>query len=283
MTEKRSFILSCIDGSTISEAVVDYASWLAATSQSPLKLLHTIEPGSQVGQTNLSGAIGLGARDDLMQQLSLIEAQRSRLLIQQGKAMLKNAQERAGKMGAGDIALCQRHGELAENLIDLESKIHLVVVGIKGESHEKEVGISTKLESLIRAIHKPIFVVNGPFKPPKKLLFAYDHSDACQRALSLFISLQLFAESRCHLVHVGHEGQAFLQGAAKMLHEAGIDTCVAQIEGKIDEALSQYQIEHHIDLMVMGAFSHGRMRNLLMGSFTAKMLHKTQRPLLLLR
>jgi nucleotide-binding universal stress UspA family protein len=47
--------------------------------------------------------------------------------------------------------------------------------------------------------------------------------------------------------------------------------------------LANYQVEKNIDLMVMGAFGHSRIREILLGSFTAKMLEKTQRPLLLLR
>ncbi|PKM01288.1 MAG: universal stress protein UspA, partial [Gammaproteobacteria bacterium HGW-Gammaproteobacteria-7] len=40
---------------------------------------------------------------------------------------------------------------------------------------------------------------------------------------------------------------------------------------------------HDIDLTLMGAFSHSRIRGFLVGSFTAKMMAKTQRPLQLLR
>ena len=43
------------------------------------------------------------------------------------------------------------------------------------------------------------------------------------------------------------------------------------------------QIENDIELTLMGAFSHNRFRDLLLGSFTAKMLAATNRPLLLLR
>lgn len=44
-----------------------------------------------------------------------------------------------------------------------------------------------------------------------------------------------------------------------------------------------YQAEHDIDLTLMGAFSHTRLRELVLGSLTAKVLLKSNKPLLLLR
>ncbi len=51
----------------------------------------------------------------------------------------------------------------------------------------------------------------------------------------------------------------------------------------IRNKLASYQAKEGIDLTVMGAYSHHRIRDVLLGSFTAKMLSKTQKPLLLLR
>ncbi|NPZ02087.1 universal stress protein, partial [Pseudomonas aeruginosa] len=44
-----------------------------------------------------------------------------------------------------------------------------------------------------------------------------------------------------------------------------------------------YQKEHGIDLLVMGAYGHSRIRQFLVGSTTTSMLRTTISPLLLLR
>ncbi|MDP5776249.1 universal stress protein, partial [Pseudomonas aeruginosa] len=44
-----------------------------------------------------------------------------------------------------------------------------------------------------------------------------------------------------------------------------------------------YQNEHAIDLLVMGAYGHSRIRQFLVGSTTTSMLRSTTSPLLLLR
>jgi len=47
--------------------------------------------------------------------------------------------------------------------------------------------------------------------------------------------------------------------------------------------LCDYQAQHEIDMTVMGAFSHTRFHDWLLGSFTEKMLTQSPKPLLLLR
>jgi nucleotide-binding universal stress UspA family protein len=87
----------------------------------------------------------------------------------------------------------------------------------------------------------------------------------------------------CHVVYVGKNGEALLDEANVVLKNAGVEVTCVQLEGEVDEVLAKYQIENDIELTLMGAFSHNRFRDLLLGSFTAKMLAATNRPLLLLR
>jgi len=94
---------------------------------------------------------------------------------------------------------------------------------------------------------------------------------------------KLFKTLSCHVVHVGSGGEALLGYAAKVLNNAGIQVICAQLTGRVDKALTSYQLEHDIDLTLMGAYSHNRLRDFLLGSFTSKMLEASNRPLLLLR
>jgi nucleotide-binding universal stress UspA family protein len=71
--------------------------------------------------------------------------------------------------------------------------------------------------------------------------------------------------------------------ASKLTKAGGIEVITQILPGKPDQALCEYQDKHDIDMTVMGAFSHTRIHDLLLGSFTAKMLLNTHKPLLLLR
>lgn len=280
----NNIVLSCIDGSSVTTAVCDYSSWIALKVGAPLKLLHTIEQSHDPAVADYSGAIGLGSQEELLNELTELEQSRSRLLIKKGQLMLNAAKERVLAAGIESTETWQRHGSLTESLIEMEDNIRVLVVGIRGEAHEQlQEGIGTQLETVIRSMHKPILVVNKDYTEPQKIMLAYDGSEVCKKALNMVASSPLFKNIPCHIVHVGENGQPLLDEASQVLQESGIQVITAQLSGKIEETLAQYQAENQIDLTLMGAFSHNRMREFLLGSFTAKMLATTNRPLLLLR
>ncbi|HEY8568766.1 universal stress protein, partial [Microbulbifer sp.] len=116
MTEQKDpLVLSCIDGSRYSGAVCDYAAWIASRTGAPVKLLHNIERVSTPAVADLSGSIGLGSQEELLEELANLEQQRSKLLLEQGRQMLERAKERAADAGAERVLTCQRHGSLVES------------------------------------------------------------------------------------------------------------------------------------------------------------------------
>ena len=277
-------ILAGIDGSPISKAVCDYAAWMSQRLSAPLELLHNIEHPRSAAMTDLSGSIGLGAQEDLLEELASLEQQKSKLLMQQGKLMLQAALERVESAGVSNAETVQRHGGLTETLIEWEQRLGAVVMGIRGEDHEGESKqLGAHLETVIRSLHRPILVVNADFERPESFMLAYDGSDASRKALDMVLRSELLKGIPCHLVHVGRSNSRVLAEAEGPLKDAGFDLTVSPLDGHVDEALVDYQKKHGIDLIVMGAFGHTRIRELVLGSFTSKMLHHTQKPLLLLR
>lgn len=287
MTNIRNTVLACIDGSTYSEAVVDYAAWVSRTVENPLKLLHNIEH-RHIPVTDLSGNIGLGTRESLLEEYTELEAKASRLLMEQGNHMLDLALERSIQQRAFKPTSIQRHGTLADSLIDMEDEIRVLVMGVRGEDHEnRQDQIGAQLETVIRAMHRPVLVVNRPFTaPPQRIMLAYDGNDASHKGIDWIATSPLYRGMCCHIVHVTKDGKvdnAQLQAAADKLTAAGLEAITANLQGNVDEALHRYQQEQQIDMTVMGAFGHSRLRELLFGSVTVKILGSAQVPLLLLR
>ncbi|SDJ68555.1 universal stress protein [Microbulbifer yueqingensis] len=284
--KREPVVLSCIDGSRHTSAVCDYAAWIALRTGAPLKLLHNIERGNVPAVADLTGSIGLGSQEELLEELTALEQQRSRLMVQQGKLMLQAARERATMTGVEQVETCQRHDNLAESLIELEDSIRVLVLGIRGEEHgDSEQGLGSQLENVVRSLHKPILVVNREFSEPRRIMLAYDGSEAAGKALRMVADSPAFRDISCHLVFVGdpERAETLLAGASAELDAAGLAVTASNLKGNTVEALIAYQQENDIDLTVMGAFSHNRLRDLLMGSITAKMLLKTRQPVLLLR
>lgn len=284
---ERVWTIACIDGSKFSTAVCDYSVWLSQQLSSPFKALHAIEHQGSAAVTDLSGAIGLGAQEHLLSELTEIEQQRNKLEIQKGRQMLEAVKTRAEQAGLINPVTVQRHGTLLETLIELEDDARVVVLGIRGEAHEENTShVGAHLESLARSVNRPIFVVNREFTEPRTAMLAYDGSPCCLKGLEMIKTSPLFDTMPIHVVHVAKdktEGEALIAQAKAELESAGRQVFAELLEGEPAEALCQYQQTHGIDMTVMGAFSHNRLRELVFGSFTIKMLLNTDKPLLLLR
>ena len=74
-----------------------------------------------------------------------------------------------------------------------------------------------------------------------------------------------------------------LAAVRKLKNAGGIEVIIKKLQGRPEQALCKYQDKHDIDMTMMGAFSHTRIHDLLLGSLTAKMLLNINKPLLLLR
>ena len=281
-------VIACIDGSKVTLAVCDASSWAAQQLDAPVTLLHVLDKSAYPIESNLSGNIGLGTREHLLNEMVELEARRGKLALEQGKYMLQDAKVRVvEKQPSRVVATLQRHGDLVETLLEQESHARLVVMGRQGEQHQDQAqAIGSHLENVIRTLKQPILVVMDEFTAPKRFMIAYDGSVTARKALDRVVSSPLLKGLECHLVMVSDDqslATAELALVAESLIAADFNVVTAVCQGEVQTALEIYQLEHQIDLMVMGAYGHSRIREFFVGSNTTRMISKSHIPLLLLR
>ncbi|MCL7940227.1 universal stress protein [Halomonas sp. ATCH28] len=284
MTEQ---VMAAIDGSQFSEGVCDSAAWASLALDAPLCFLHVVDNHPQTAETDLSGNIGLGAREHLLEELSHLDEQRAKVAQEQGRLMLKAARERAIEDGVNDPATRQRNGTLVETLEELQDEIRLLVVGKRGDgAHQASDHLGSNLERVVRTLHRPILMVPEAFRTPEKVMLAFDGSKTTRKGVEMLANSPLFDGIPVHVVIVGAEtgdNRSQLDWALKTLRDAGHEAEGAIRAGEVEATLHGYQDEHGIDLLVMGAYGHSRIRHLLVGSTTTSMLRKAKGPVLLLR
>ncbi|NKB38377.1 MAG: universal stress protein [Gammaproteobacteria bacterium] len=288
MTNDKKLILACVDGSKLSEAVCDYAVWLAQRIKGPLKLMYTIDHHPETArEVDLSGNLGVDSRDHLLEDITNSEYQRSKLRIRQGKEILNVAKERVFENGFADPIVCLQHGSLIESLVELKDELRILVIGARGKIHEnKSDQIGAKLEPLIRSLHGHILVAYEVFTTPKRIMIAYDGSEASEKAIEMIAHSPLYKGLSCHLVRVNEkntENHRIEDAAERLKNAAWKEIVCADLQGTTEDELCEYQKSQDIDLTIMGAFSHTRLHDFLLGSLTTKMLLNTNTPLLLLR
>ncbi|WP_421683615.1 universal stress protein [Stutzerimonas urumqiensis] len=279
-------VVACIDGSIHAPAVCDCAAWASLRIEAPLMLLHVLDHQRYPVPGDYSGNIGLGSREHLLEELTALDVRRGRLALEQGRHMLQAATARVVARGQEDVELKQRHGDLAQALRELEERTRLLVMGKRGEErHDSDRSLGHQLERVIRHIHRPILITPQVFLPPRSLMFAFDGRPTANKGIEMIANSPLLKGMSVHLVMVGAETSdawARLRQARQTLVEAGFDVLTAICEGEVERTLHNYQCEKQIDLLVMGAYGHSRLRELLLGSTTNKMLAVTDTPVLLI-
>jgi nucleotide-binding universal stress UspA family protein len=283
-------ILACIDHSSYSTGVCDYAAWAALQLVAPLELAHVLDRASQQSQrSDLSGSIGLGAQEDLLEQLSSLDEQRNKLAQEGGRRLLDGAKQRALTAGtsAQDTYARQWHGDLVDTLLDLQHDVRLFVLGQRGEAGESASRhIGSNLERVVRALHRPVLVVPKLFNTPQKIMIAFDASATTKKGVEMVATSPLFRGLECHVVMVAADSGARheeLVWARTTLETNGFTVSVTLMQGDAEHVLTEYVQANGIDLLIMGAYGHSRIRQLIVGSTTTTMLRTSSIPILLLR
>ena len=276
-------VLVCLDGSNLSKAVCDYGIDIAKKLNLPLVLLNVIEHSHISKKVNLSGNIGLGSKDDLLEELANEEMNESKQLIAKGKAVLKEMEEYVKSQNLTNYTTLQKHGTLYETLDELSSDLRIAIIGLKGESSSN---IGSHIEELIRTLNIPILLVNKEFTPIQSILMAYDGSEYANKAIKIAKQNPIFPNTKRYIANVNKDtniSNKLLNEAKQLFVNANIDVETASLSGDSVEALLQYQKENNLNIIAMGAYSHNRFRSAIFGSFTTKMLLNSKVPLLLFR
>lgn len=269
-------ILALVDGSAYSESVCHYAAWMAQRTQSKVKVYHIMGRRSAADSDDLSGAIVLGARTQLLDKLSALDMERAKLAQEHGRAILEDA--KAIIQGDGDIEVQTRlrQGDLVETIAAKEDSGDMIVVGKRGEAHKLASGhLGSNLERVIRASHKPVFVANRTFTPVNSVLVAFDGGASSLKAVDLMATSPLYQGLDVTLAYVGtpsEKVQAALDAATLKLQAAGLSAEQRLLAGDADKALAELANGQDHQLLVMGAFSHSRLRTLFIGSTTMEMI-----------
>jgi nucleotide-binding universal stress UspA family protein len=97
---------------------------------------------------------------------------------------------------------------------------------------------------------------------------------------------QRITDRTSHLLRAGKidsQAEWFLNESAGKLQAAGYSVTVRAISGDPEQVIGNLVREEGIQLLVMGAYGHSKIRHLLVGSTTTAMVRTCQIPLLMFR
>lgn len=282
-------VYACIDGRANTTAVIDAAAWAALRLSCPLMLAHVVEP--QVGLAtglDANAAIGLGAPDVLLQQLSELDAQRTQLAQEAGRRIVSAAQARAAEAGLIQVESVVRTDELSEATQAWQNDARVFVLGQnrdtapRGRRH-----LDHHIERVVRSVSRTMLVVPvDTFTAPDQIVVAYDGSPTAQRVVERLAASPILTGLPVTLLMVAHDtpdNRATLLTARQKLETEGRHVETLLSPGTPETEILTLLGQRPRSLLAMGAYGHSRIREFIVGSTTTTLLRLSPVPVMVLR
>ena len=276
-------LLVCTDGSDYAATAVAYGIHLAGALKARLAGCHVLDTRTLEGPllADLSGWLGAQPYGAQLPQVR-------QLLEHRGKAILE-AFARDSEQAGLDAETRLRTGHPARVLLEEEACAELVLLGQRGE-HAEQTGelIGSITERIIRHSIKPCLVTPAEFRPIRRNLAAYDGSNVSSKALHEGVELAQALNLPLVLLTVAEEhglahARAIVEDGMRLVraHEGVAAQLV--VEGRPDQVILSQAEELGCDLIVVGAYGHSRIREMILGSTTQNLVARAHGPLLLVR
>jgi len=284
-----SNILACTDGSLYSNSVYDHAAWASRQMDSAsIHVLHMLNPHhEEPAKLNYSGSMGVGARTALLNELVELEAAKAKIAQKRGQAILEDATTHLKEAGVTEVVADQWHGKLSDEIANYERNADLVVIGKRGNNADFEKGhLGSNLERVVRSCQHPVLVASRAFDKMENFVLAFDGGKSALKAVEYVAAEPLLKGMHCYLLYVGSgnaKAEASLAEAQSTLSKAGYEVTIEQRDGEPEKVIGDVVAQDHINLLVMGAYGHSSIRQLIVGSTTSAMIRTVKIPVLLFR
>lgn len=284
----QQHVLACIDGSVVTESVCDYAAWYAGRLNISVGLLHVSDVAASI-RRNLSGVIGINSRQFLLDELSQLDEQRAKVVNSYSNALVQDAKSHIkNQFDDVDVHVYQRRGKLLPAIEHFTAHNRAIVMGRRGEDHKhSRINIGSQIETVARASSIPVLICSEKFKEPHSYMVAFDARKTVMKAIAMLSESKLLKGMQGHIVMIGNDNETAkrsLADARSQMAAAGFSVKTHHIQ-KLDavNGLLAFQMEHAIDMIVVGAYGSSKLQHLFLGSTTTEIIASTLSPVILVR
>jgi len=271
-------ILVPTDGSEYATVGVAYSVALAKQHRASLVGLYVVDVKLLEGPflRDISASLGTAPYVNYQNNIGLI-------LEERGKAALETLQERCRKAGV-PVETHLDTGSVSPTIIEYGERVDLIVMGRGGEHGEWLDGLlGSTTERVVRRSACPVLVTGRSDARISRFLVAFDGSAHARKALHFATNLGETWLVPFEVLVVSANGEAIMDEAKRYLeaHDLSVDYSIR--DGDPREVILSHAEEREADLLVMGAYGHSKVHELLLGCTTQHVLNHAKCPVLLTR
>ncbi|MEA2626741.1 MAG: hypothetical protein QOD06_2786 [Candidatus Binatota bacterium] len=274
-------ILVGIDGSEHARSAVEHAIWFAQRFDATISGLHVIDIVSIEGSFlhDISGSLGFEPYLDFSSRMREV-------LQERGRAMLNEFVDRATEAGVrAETAMDM--GIIANEICERARTADLVVIGRRGINEKFSTGLlGGTSESVTRKCPKPLLVCPLQWSGIQKPMLAYDGSSRSAAAMQLAAEFCASAKLPLTVVHVAKDeaaGDKVLDEARRYFEPYPVEVTFSRLTGTAPEPIVEAIRDRGHDLLLIGAYGHSRIVEMVLGSTTEFVLRNAPCPVFLSR
>lgn len=163
----------------------------------------------------------------------------------------------------------------------------LIVIGRRGKriGEKKSTRPGPTTEAMVHDSLRPVLVVPAGGRTGGATLFAYDGSSAAQRVAVMGAQLAALSKAASHVLTVEDDAESARRTQAPLLRYLGVYDLEPRsivMKGNVTALILDQANAKGAGLIVMGAFGHSPIRELLFGSTTLKVLEGASCPVLMM-
>ncbi len=275
-------ILVPIDSSDTSLVAVDYAIELSRSFNSEIEGVSIIDIKKLAGpfMRDLGTSIGgMVPYADFQQKVR-------KFLEDTARAALD---ELEGKCNSANIPCTRtiKEGVVSKEIVESAQRCDMISMGMAGEhAFWRDAFLGSNLESVVRQTHKPVLVTPEKYKQITKILVAYDGSSFSTKALNAGAEIARQMHIPLTVITVSDDkksGENILSQATESLKDCNITYDKVLEIGETVSIVLNFCKEGSYDLLVMGAYGHSKIRELILGNTTVQLMRKVTCAVLLYR
>jgi nucleotide-binding universal stress UspA family protein len=281
-------ILLPTDGSDCSRTALEYGIYIAGKFDARLTGLHVMDVRlMQVSTYNDLVETGDRALNESL--LATIEEG----LNAAADAVLNEFQDRC-RASRVDVHMKKTLGMISDVIVEEGRQQDCIILARRGAHFRVgSVGIGSTVESVIRRSGKPVIVTPPVFQEIESMGLAYDGSPPAEKALKLAVEISEEAAWPLSIIIIANDQhvsndltdriETFLKSYEGEDGDRKVDADIIVLSGREEREIVRFIQDGSIELMVMGAYGHNRLRELILGSTTSYVVHKSMIPILLTR
>ncbi len=167
--------------------------------------------------------------------------------------------------------------------IETLAEVHdLIIIGRTTDfNFNLEVDTDLTVRHIIRDNPRPIVVVTSDQEVDKKVLIAYDGSLQAARALHMYLLLGIGKGKKVHILSIAKKHKDAVDVANRAKEMCAIHGVDAEVEGvtskySVETVILKKAKELGVTMVVLGAFGHRGIRELLFGTTTEHLLKDSE-------